>query len=82
MLPQVVAPAYVEVRNLSTKHNLRAIGCSSNLGILELLVQATSNARSWLFKQLRDFGVGCSSNSARAPRARPPGRFVDTSGAL
>eukprot|EP00969_Alexandrium_andersonii_P280904 12419393-Alexandrium_andersonii.AAC.1 len=34
----------------------------------------------WLFKQLRNFRVACSRNSAKAPPARPPGRFVHPSG--
>eukprot|EP00969_Alexandrium_andersonii_P081220 3580940-Alexandrium_andersonii.AAC.1 len=34
------------------------------------------------FKLLRNFGIGCSSNSAKAPPARRPGRFVDPSGAV
>eukprot|EP00969_Alexandrium_andersonii_P159152 7031094-Alexandrium_andersonii.AAC.1 len=65
-----------------TEQNLRTIGCSSNFGISKWLVQATPEFRSCLLKQLRNFGVGCSSNSVKAPQAHPPGRFVDPSGAL
>eukprot|EP00969_Alexandrium_andersonii_P053942 2373793-Alexandrium_andersonii.AAC.1 len=38
---------------------LRSFGtaCSSNFGFSELLVQATSDFRNRLFKQLRTFGV-------------------------
>eukprot|EP00969_Alexandrium_andersonii_P354945 15443316-Alexandrium_andersonii.AAC.1 len=56
-------------------------GCSSNFGISELAVQATSEFQSWLFEQLRNCGVGCSNNSAKAPPVHPLGRVVHPSGA-
>eukprot|EP00969_Alexandrium_andersonii_P239605 10577079-Alexandrium_andersonii.AAC.1 len=31
---------------------------------------------SWLLKHFRNFGVRRSSNSTKAPPARPPGSFV------
>eukprot|EP00969_Alexandrium_andersonii_P035495 1554610-Alexandrium_andersonii.AAC.1 len=43
---------YAAVRSLRRKHRLRRTGCSSNFGLSELAVQATSDVRNWLFKQL------------------------------
>eukprot|EP00969_Alexandrium_andersonii_P275722 12185838-Alexandrium_andersonii.AAC.1 len=53
---------YAGVRNLGRKQNSRWTGRSSNFGISELAAQTISELRSWLLKQLRNDGIGCSSN--------------------